>query len=295
MPDMSILVYFYNKCFAFILRAFMGLSSKIKATPDEIRHIKSRDTGRTIKAHLYRSCGSGPSPVLLNFHGSGFVLPLHGGDDEFCRRVSRETKYTVLDVPYRLAPEHPFPAALNDVEDAIKYVLASPEEFDLTHVSVSGFSAGGNLALAAASNLFPRDTFRSLLAIYPVTDLSPDPASKTAPARANFKIPVPVMRLFNSCYVPSAFDKRDPRISPLYAQADQFPRRILMITADGDTLALEAEELAQKIQKLEGWYVVSQRMEPNCSHGWDKNTRAGTPQYEAKERAYQLAFDMLNE
>ncbi|KAJ5124152.1 Alpha/beta hydrolase fold-3 [Penicillium bovifimosum] len=295
MLDMSTLIYIYNKCFAFILRAFMRLSRNLTATPDEIRHIKSRDTGRTIKAHLYRSSGPSPSPVLMNFHGSGFVLPLHGDDDEFCRRVSRETKYTVLDVPYRLAPEHPFPAALNDVEDAIKYVLASPEEFDLTHVSLSGFSAGGNLALAAASNLFPRDTFRSLLAIYPVTDLSRESASKIAPARADFHIPVPIMRFFNSSYLPSALDRRDPRISPLYAQADQFPRRILMITADGDSLALEAEELAQKIQKLEGWYVVSQRMEPNCSHAWDKTTRAGTPQYEAKERAYQLAFDMLNE
>ncbi|KAJ5555037.1 hypothetical protein N7535_007480 [Penicillium sp. DV-2018c] len=292
---MSILVYIYNRCFAFILRVFIRLRMQPTATPDEICHIQSRDTGRTIKAHLYRSSSSSPSPILLNFHGSGFVLPLHGEDDEFCRRVSRETNYTVLDVPYRLAPEHPFPAALNDVEDAIKYVLSRPEEFDPTHVSVSGFSAGGNLALAAASNLFPRDTFRSLLAIYPLTDLSPDPASKIAPAPADRNIPVPIMRLFHRSYVPSAFDSRDPRISPHYAQADRFPRRILMITADGDSLALEAEELAQKIQKLEGRYVVCQRMGPNCSHGWDKTSMAGTPQYEAKERAYQLAFDMLNE
>jgi acetyl esterase/lipase len=231
--------------------------------------------------------------VLLNFHGSGFLLPCHGSDDEFCRQISRETTYTVLDCPYRLAPEHPFPAALNDVEDAIKYVLARPDEFDLKHVSLSGFSAGGNLALAAAANLFPADTFRSLLAYYPVTDLSTDGTAKSAPVAGARSIPVFVGRLFNRCYIPSTFDRRDPRISPLFAQADQFPRRILMITADGDSLALEAENLAQKIEELPGRQVVSQRM-AGCTHAWDKRTRAGTPQHEAKIHAYKLAIDMLN-
>ncbi|KAJ5816326.1 Alpha/beta hydrolase fold-3 [Penicillium robsamsonii] len=290
---MDRLMYYYNKCFAFIIRTFMGFARNVSANPDEIHHIKSRDVGRTIKVHLYRPSGSGPSPVLINFHGSGFVIPLHGGDDEFCRRVSHETKHTVLDVRYRLAPEHPFPAALNDVEDAIKYVFTCPDKFDLTRVSISGFSAGGNLALVAASSLFPRDTFRSLISIYPVTDLSPDPASKIAPARGDFVIPLPVMRLFDRCYVPSSVDKRDPRISPLFAQVDRFPQRVLMITVDGDTLALEGEELAQKINTLQGRHVVSERL-LGCSHGWDKSTRMGTPQYQAKERAYQLAFDMLN-
>lgn len=291
---MSFPTYLFDKCFAVILRFLVGLAAKVSATPDEVRQIKSRDAGRTIKVHLYQPPGRGPSPVLINFHGSGFLLPFHGGDDEFCRQVSRETKYTVVDVRYRLAPEHPFPAALNDVEDAIKYVLLRPDEFDLTHVSLSGFSAGGNLALAAASNLFPRDTFRSLLAFYPVTDLSSDPALKSAPVAGGRVIPVTVARLFNRCYIPAALDKRDPRISPLFSQTNRFPKHVLMITADGDSLALEAEELAQKIKDLEGWHVVSQRME-KCSHAWDKSTRPGTPQYEAKERAYQLAVNMLNE
>ncbi|KAJ5864631.1 uncharacterized protein N7529_006547 [Penicillium soppii] len=291
---MSFLTYMFDKCFAVILRFIVGLAANVSATPDEVRHIKSRDAGRTIKVHLYHPSSSGPSPVLINFHGSGFLLPLHGGDDEFCRRVSRDSKYTVLDVPYRLAPEHPFPAALNDIEDAIKYVLSRPDEFDQTHVSLSGFSAGGNLALAASSSLFPRNTFRSLLVFYPVTDLSSDPGLKHAPVAGGRVIPLFVGRMFNRCYIPAAFDRRDPRISPLFAEANRFPQRILMITADGDSLALEAEELAQKIKDLEGWHVVSQRME-KCSHGWDKHSLGGTPQYEAKERAYQLAVDMLND
>lgn len=292
---MSIFTYYYLKCLAVLLRTVVRLANRISANPDEVRHIPSRDAGRTIKIHLYRaSNASGPSPVLLNFHGSGFLLPFHGSDDEYCRRVSRETKYTVLDVPYRLAPENPFPAALNDVEDAVNYALGRPDEFDPSHLSICGFSAGANLALAASATLFPPTTFRSLIAFYPALDLSTDAASKVAPDPRGRVIPIFVARLFNRCYVPPTFDKRDPRISPRFAQLDRFPRRVLMITAEGDSLALEAEELAEKIEEQPGWHVVSQRM-AGCSHAWDKRTRAGTPQYQAKERAYGMAVDMLNE
>ncbi|KAJ5114823.1 hypothetical protein NUU61_000582 [Penicillium alfredii] len=292
---MSIFTYFYYKCLAVLLRAVVGLGTRVSATPDSVRPIPSRDVGRSIKVHVYRQSSSSPSPVLLNFHGSGFILPLHGSDDEFCRRVSRETKYTVLDVPYRLAPEHPFPAALNDVEDAINYVLARPDEFDLTHFSLSGFSAGGNLILAASSLLFPPDTFRSLVSFYPVTNLTIDPASKHAPNRQGRAIPVPVSRVFIGCYVPPTVDKRDPRISPHFAPLDRFPRRMLMITADGDSLAPETELLAENLQQQQGWQVDYQRME-QCNHAWDKQAHAaGTPQHEAKDRAYGLAVDLLNE
>jgi acetyl esterase/lipase len=89
-------------------------------------------------------------------------------------------------------------------------------------------------------------------------------------------------------------DKRDPRISPKYADLHRFPHRLLVITCDGDSLALEGEELAQKLEKLPGRHVVSERM-AGCNHAWDKRTRAGTPQREARDRAYALAVDMLNE
>lgn len=285
--------YLIQKCLAVILRFVVSLGSRVSASPDEVRLIQSRDASRTLKAHLYRAArpSPGPSPILLNFHGSGFMLALHGSDDEFCRLVSRQTGYTVLDVPYRLAPEHPFPAALHDVEDAIRYVQSRPDEFDQSHLSLSGFSAGANLALAAASSLFPRETFHSLLAFYPVTDLSSDPTLKTAPVAGGRVIPVWVGRLFNRSYLPAGLDKRDPRISPLFAPADRFPPRLLMITADGDSLALEAEALAAKIQ-TEGGHVVSQRM-AGCSHAWDKRTLPNTPQSQAKDQAYQLALDML--
>ncbi|KAJ5692308.1 hypothetical protein N7462_001731 [Penicillium macrosclerotiorum] len=295
---MSIFTYCYLKVCAILLRSVVGLATALggrRARPDEVRYIASRETGRTIKVHVYRSSSTiGPTPVLVNFHGSGFLLPLHGSDHDFCRRVSQETQCTVLDVPYRLAPEHPFPAALNDVEDAIRYALGRPEEFDTTRVSLSGFSAGGNLALAASATLFPPDTFRSLIALYPPLDLNQDAATKVAPKPRGQVIPLPIARLFTRCYVPPGMDKRDPRLSPRFADSNRFPSRVLMITAEEDFLAPEAEELAARLQQLPGRHVVRERM-ADCNHAWDKRTRVGTPQRQARDRAYGLAVDFLNE
>jgi acetyl esterase/lipase len=166
-----------------------------------------------------------------------------------------------------MAPEHPFPAALNDVEDVVNYVLARPEEFDLTHIPISGFSAGASLALAVSANLFPPGTFWSLISFYPVTGLSIDPSAKSIPSpEAKLAIPVSVSQFFYGCYVPARIDRRDPRISSGFAQLERFPRRILMITAEWDTLALGAEELAERLRQLPGWHVVSQRM-AGCAHG----------------------------
>lgn len=296
----SILTYCYLKTLAVLLRSIVALGGRLSGRPvprpHEVRHVASRDPGRTIKIHVYRPVKptAGPSPVLVNFHGSGFLLPLHGSDEEFCQVISKNTQYTVLDVQYRLAPEHPFPAALNDVEDAINYALGRSEEFDPTLISLSGFSAGANLVLAASATLFPPNTFRSLLAYYPALDLATDAALKVAPDPSGRVIPIPVARLFNRCYVPPGVDKRDPRISPKYADLERFPHRLLMITAEGDSLALEAEEMASKLEELPGRHVVNERM-AQCNHAWDKRTRAGTPQREARDRAYALAVDMLNE
>ncbi|KAG2413928.1 hypothetical protein HFD88_003119 [Aspergillus terreus] len=291
---MFFLTYFYYKILAVILRALIVRGQRLSAKPDSVQQIPSRETGRTITVNVYRSASKrSPSPVLLNFHGSGFLIPLHGSDDEFCRRISRETDYTVLDIQYRLAPENPFPAAVYDAEDAVNWVLQHPEDFDLSHVSISGFSAGGNLALGASSCLFPRDTFRSVLAFYPVVDLVTEPGMKTAPDPTITPLPATVSRFFNRCYIPSGYDARDPRLSPYYTAPDRFPDRVLMVTAAGDTLAPEAEELAAKISREPGREVVSQRMQ-GCGHAWDKNTRAGSIAADAKDKAYSMAVAMLS-
>lgn len=219
------------------------------------------------------------------------MLPLHGSDDEFCRLVSRKTDYTVLDMQYRLAPEHPFPAALNDVEDVIKWVLARPSGFDQTRIALGGFSAGANLVLAAASSVFPKGTFRSLLAFYPICDRLTPPELKKAPDASGRPIPVFMARIFNQSYIQTNVDVRDPRISPLFAPAENFPKNLLVITCAYDNLAPEAEALAEKVEADKGHHVILRRME-KCGHAWDKHLKNGTDQGK-KDEAYALALEML--
>ncbi|KAJ6178271.1 hypothetical protein N7519_008732 [Penicillium mononematosum] len=269
---------------------------RINSHPDETIFIQSRNREHSITVHIYRppvtEALQTPSPVLLNFHGSGFVVPAHGSDDEFCRQMSQKTGYIVLDVEYRLAPENPFPAALNDTEDAINWVLGQPTKFDISKVAISGFSAGGNLALALSSCIFPPETFSSVVAFYPTVEVFVDPSAVAAPDPNGQPFPTFVLRLFARCYMLDGHDPKDPRISPAYADFDRFPRRVLIVTAAYDSLAVEAENLAARLRENSGRIVISERME-RCNHGWDKMAKEGTFEWEAKERAYKLAVDML--
>ncbi|PYH93418.1 alpha/beta-hydrolase [Aspergillus ellipticus CBS 707.79] len=292
---MFFFTYLYYKIVVTLVR-FFGPKRVINATPDDVYHIQSRDPGRTIKVHAYRNASastSKPTPVLINFHGSGWVFSLHGSDDAYCRQMSRETDRTVLDVQYRLAPENPFPAALNDAEDIVKWVLGQPEKFDLSRVSLSGFSAGGNLSLSTAANLFPQDTFHSIMAIYPVVDMHAEHELKAAPDPTGKAIPARIARIFTNCYTLGGYDAQDPRVSPLYASADRFPDRVMIVTAACDNLAPEGEALAEKIAKVPGKEVVRQRM-PACNHGWDKSAKEGTVQGDAREKTYAMVAAMLS-
>lgn len=294
---MSLLSSITLRIAAFLLRAWARFQGRITSHPDEIIFIQSREHGRSIKVHIYRppvtETLKTPSPVLLNFHGSGFVIPAHGSDDEFCRQMSQQTGYTVLDVQYRLSPEHPFPAALNDTEDAIKWVLGQPKTFDISKVAISGFSAGATLALAVSSScIFPPETFSSVLAFYPAVKAFVDPDVVAAPDPNGQPIPAFMLRFFARCYILPGYDPEDPRISPGYAEVDCFPRRVLIVTAGYDSLALEGESLAARLRRQSGRIVVSERME-RCNHAWDKMAKKGTFEWEAKEKAYELAVNML--
>jgi acetyl esterase/lipase len=286
------------------LVSFFRLAVKLfappaKANPDSVVRIPSRDKHYTIKAHLYKpsadgaSAGSkGPHPVLLNFCGSGLALPMHGADDGFCRLVAMVAGYAVLDVEYRLGPEHPFPAAINDVQDAVRYVLDRPEEYKSSQVSVSGFSSGGTLALIVPT-LFPRGLFQSVIAFYPATNLSVDPSLRRPPVpdakpRSTFST-----RIFRESYIRD-MDPRDPRISPAYANTSNYPANMLVVTGELDSSALEAEELAEKAKtegQASGRNVVIRRMK-GCGHAFDKKNKDKVL-VQARDEAYGLALDML--
>ena len=250
---------------------------------DEIIQIPSRDTGRFIKAHFYRSKrkAHAVTPLLINFHGSGFVIPFHGSDDEFARHIITITNYAVLDVAYRLAPENPFPAALEDVEDAVDWVRSQPQYFDVSNLAVSGFSAGANLALVAISQICSEGTFRYVILFYPTTDFAKDSAAKVAPDQSGSPVPAELLDLFRDCYVPAGVDLQDPRISPSYMDLGRFPSRVLVFTCAQDSLCEEVEVLLKKVGGRPGKVVAHFRLD-KCDHAWDKSCETNTIQEKAK-------------
>jgi acetyl esterase/lipase len=266
-----------------------------KAFPDSVLQIPSR-TGRNIKAHVYKSSSFTPGipcPVLINFHGSGFVFPLHGSDDLFCRKVSTSSPYSVLDIQYRLAPEYPWPACHDDAEDVVNWVLGQPDVYSST-LAISGFSAGANMACVAVASTFPKHTFDTLLSFYPPTNLQTSPELKSAPEHDG-KSGDPIAKmadLFNASFLLADPDRADPRVSPALGAVDNYPANSLFITCGRDSLCLETEHLAERVKKHHGDRVVLRRME-GCGHAWDKYTKSGSHQESQRDEAYALAIDML--
>lgn len=295
--------YAYHKTIAIVLRALASTKIRVDAHPDETITIPSRDANRSIKAHVYNPPNGTekPGPVLINFCGSGFVLPMFGTDDEYCRHVATHTNHTVIDVQYRLAPEHPFPAAFNDAEDVVAWVRTQ-HKFDVANISLSGFSAGANLALAVSSSSArlndrgPGNIFRVIMSFYGPTDMALPTPDKPQADSTNFimrRIFPPFSHLCHKCLAMGKVDPEDPRISPKFADPRDFPDNVVFITAAQDPFAIEAENLAEAIRAVDGKTVACERMD-ECAHGWDKEAIRGTSQCRAKDKAYALAVNVLN-
>jgi acetyl esterase/lipase len=105
--------------------------------------------GPSVRVHRSAPRVSGPAPALLWIHGGGYVIGSAQQDDSLCRRFARELGITVAAVEYRLAPEHPYPASLDDCHEALRWLAGLPG-VDPTRVAIGGASAGGGLAAALA-------------------------------------------------------------------------------------------------------------------------------------------------
>ncbi|RSL41088.1 hypothetical protein CEP53_012970 [Fusarium sp. AF-6] len=292
MADFGPLYYLYLKIVITLSRwsAYPFMRSLFKA-PNSTRtliQIPSRDAARSIKAWIHRppNHGGNTPGFLINWHGSGFILPSLGMDHEFCDRMAHEAGVVVLDIDYRKAPDHPYPAAVEDVEDIFKWVEDQPERFDPSRIAVSGFSAGGNLALVAASELrgqFKRINIRAVYAFYPLVDLDRDPELKKVPSPIN-PFPLFSLCLFATCYMPRVEERKNPRVSPTFADPALFPNTIMIITCSAENLSPEAEEMAEKL-KAGGANVEVVQLE-NAPHGFDKRAKPGSVAFKQREMTY---------
>ena len=194
--------------------------------------------------------GQTPGPLLVYLHGGGWVVGDLETHDVICRFLAREAAVRVLAVDYRRAPEHPFPAAVDDAIAAGRFAIEEAPRLgaDPDRIAVGGDSAGGNLATAAARVLAldggPTPAFQLL--IYPVTDLSHKRRSYER-FRDGFFLTEAGMDWYRDHYLPTPDSALDPRASPLLADelAGLPPAHVAV--AGFDILRDEGEEYARRL------------------------------------------------
>lgn len=212
-----------------------------------------RVTELTPPAHprmrVYEPFEEGPHPVIVYFHGGGWVMGDLEMHDATCRALCRGG-FVVVNVDYRLAPEHPFPAASDDAVDAIRWAAEHVSEFsgDPQTLIAAGSSAGANLVVSAALRLRetgPRISRTAL--VYPVLDSRMDTHSFQQFA-SGFHLSRPQMEWYWRQYVPDDDERRDPFASPAHAPSIAGMPPALVFTAELDPLRDEGEQYAQRLR-----------------------------------------------
>lgn len=203
-----------------------------------------------IDLRVYR-VSDDPRPVLVYLHGGGFVVGNLDTHDATCRALANAADRTVVSVDYRLAPEHPFPAAVEDSYAAVEWVTANPDEIggDGT-VAVGGDSAGGNLSAAVA--LMTRDfdgpTLDHQLLIYPVVSSPFQEFDSVEENAEGYVLERETMEWFSEQYVQSNVHARNEYLAPLLVDDLSGLPPATVITAGFDPLRDEGNEYAKRLQ-----------------------------------------------
>jgi len=247
------------------------------APPDGI-HVETvalpEDSGR-FSVTIYRPDDAiEPLPALLYFHGGGFVLGDTRAYSRQSMHIARHCGAAVIFVDFRRAPEHPFPAALDDALLATQWTLESTDRLriDPQRISLMGDSAGGNLAVNVALRLGgSRQSFRFLCLLYPVTDFRPyfgrSPGFPSDHAfGTDFGLDHALMTVFGRKYLVDEALAEDPRASPLLApQLSALPRTAIF-TAENDILRDQGHAFAERLER-EG-VPVAYRCMPHLIHNF---------------------------
>jgi acetyl esterase len=212
---------------------------------------------------------NGLAPCLVFFHGGGWVIGDLDSHDVACRKLADEGQLIVIAVDYRLAPEHKFPAAVDDAIAATKWIADNAKRLgvDASRLAVGGDSAGGNLA--AVVTISARDDGGLVIAgqvlIYPATDFAMTHASHREP-ETSILLTHSVIRWFRDHYLNGPAEIGNWRASPARAKTLAGLPPAYVLTAGADPLRDEGDEYAQRLK--EAGVPVTYRHFPGQFHGF---------------------------
>lgn len=209
-------------------------------------------TDRFIPVRIYRPAGQEgvKLPIYVHYHGGGWVLGDLDSHDILCRNLCIQSGALVISVDYRLAPEHQFPAALDDAWDSVCWIAANGDELDAdtSRLAVGGDSAGGTLAATVCRRA--RDEggpdIRLQVLVYPVTDMTLSHPSMTEHG-VGYNLTQEIMVWFRDLYLPNQETQSDPDASPLFADDFGNLPRAFIIAAGFDPLRDEAKAYADAL------------------------------------------------
>lgn len=238
----------------------------------ESRDISIPGDSVAIPARLYRPKGSAPGkslPLIVYYHGGGFVLGSIDIFDALARSLANSTDSVVVSVGYRLAPAHPHPAAIDDSYAALVWAAANAKSLgaDQAVIGVAGDSAGGNIAAVVARLSHEKNGPRlaGQILYYPATDLT----DKDYPSRRfidGYGLSSEAGRAFNRAYIPESIPANDPNISPLYATNLIGLPPALIVTGGFDPLTDSARAYARRLK--DSGVTVVERNYPDIIHGF---------------------------
>jgi acetyl esterase len=217
----------------------------------KVENIKIEGPEGEIPLRIYTPDGSGPFPALLYFHGGGWVIGTLDTHDSLCRAMANGAACIVVSVDYRLAPEHKFPAAVEDVYAATKWASDNAHRInvDPARIAVGGDSAGGNLA--AVVSLLARDRgglpLVYQLLIYPVINLASFDTTSYREHGEGYILTTESMKYYRGHYIKSEEDAHNPYASPILAPDLGGLPSALVLTAEIDVLTDESEAYAKRL------------------------------------------------
>jgi acetyl esterase len=240
-------------------RAFYSAGRTVLQPPPEdvaaVRDLMAPGPNGPVGLRLYRAAGTELTdmlPVLVYFHGGGWVIGDLDSHDQVCRRFANLTGACVISVDYRLAPEHRFPAAISDSAAATRWIVNNAAELgvDASKVAVGGDSAGGNIAAVMA--IMARDLYLPpigfQLLIYPATDMAMQTGSVQR-VTSGFPLTAGTMRWFVDQYLSSKADVNDWRASPARAVDLSGTAPAFVLTCTHDPLCDEGIAYAKRLEQ----------------------------------------------
>ena|SRR5208282_4435503 len=234
-------------------RVTASMFKTMAGAPEDVAKVENRripGPAGEIPVRIYTPAGAGPFPILVFYHGGGWVIGDLDSHDSACRQLTNQARCVTVAVDYRLAPENKFPAAVNDCYAATVWAADHARELgaDASRLAVGGDSAGGNLS--AVVSILARDrgkpAIKLQLLIYPATHGALDTLShKTF---TDYFLTDKSVRYFWDHYVRNEVDRKDPLASPALAKSHKGLPPALIITAEFDPLRDEGEAYGEKLR-----------------------------------------------